>query len=83
MLSFRLSEEQYAFLHRLSLSNGARSMSDYARDTLFGMLQPRAGMPSAHLEQKMERLALDVATLAEDVQRLRGLVELQKAVVPE
>ena len=83
MLSFRLSEEQYTVLLRLSQSNGARSISDYARDALFGMLAPGAKLSANQLEHKMEQLAHDVAALSEDVQFLRGLVVAREAGVQE
>jgi hypothetical protein len=74
MLSFRVSEEQFLILQRLSSSHGARCMSDYVRDTLFGLPQTQAPMPAERLEQRIELLATSLDALSKDVERLHQLV---------
>ena len=65
MVSFRLSEEEYQFLRAVSESKGARSVSDYARDTLFRI------SPPAEIQARVDKLAGDLETLNREVQSLR------------
>src|SRR5688572_19517562 len=76
MISFRLSEEEYAILRRASLSNGARSVSDFARDTLFGVLNgaPTVAGPAA-LETKVEKLTSDMEVLTQHIHHVRKLLD--------
>ena len=77
MVSFRLSEEQYEALVHASFSTGARSVSDYARDTLFDCLDiQNRGTAAGALESRVERIALDVESLT------RNMRQLQAAVIP-
>jgi len=75
MLSFRLSEDQYHALQRLSVSVGARSVSDYARDALFGLLRPRETGGVSMTEARVDGLAAQVQVLGRDLEQLRVLVE--------
>ena len=70
MISFRLSEEEYQYLRTVSESKGARSVSDYARDTLFHISQA-ARRPPAELQARMDKLASMLDTLNREVQSLR------------
>ncbi len=75
MISFRLSEEEYTFLHQASLSTGARSISDFARDALFRLLRDRTADPGAPaLAARMEQLAADLQSVNGELERLRSLV---------
>ena len=70
MISFRLSEEEYQYLRTVSESKGARSVSDYARDTLFHIGQA-ARRPPAEIQAKVDKLATMLDTLNREVQSLR------------
>jgi phosphoglycerate-specific signal transduction histidine kinase len=70
MISFRLSEEEYQYLRSISESEGARSVSDYARDTLFRIRQA-ARRPPAEIQAKMDKLASRLDSLNREVQSLR------------
>lgn len=75
MVSFRLSEEEYTILQRASLNTGARSVSDFARDTLFGVLHGLSNASdSAVLETKVEKLASDMELLTQHVQQVHRLL---------
>jgi hypothetical protein len=70
MVSFRLSEEEYQFLCAVSKSKGARSVSDYARGTLFRISQA-ARRPPAEIQARVDKLAGDLESLNREVQSLR------------
>jgi phosphoglycerate-specific signal transduction histidine kinase len=70
MISFRLSEEEYQYLRTISESKGARSVSDYARDTLFRISQA-ARRPPVEIQAKVDKLATMLDTLNREVQSLR------------
>jgi Arc/MetJ-type ribon-helix-helix transcriptional regulator len=67
MVSFRLSEEEYADLRSLCETGGARSVSDLARDAVHRLIQP-----DSHVEVAAALRALEgrVDTLDLQVQRL-------------
>jgi hypothetical protein len=71
MISFRLSEEEYQYLRTVSESKGARSVSDYARDTLFRISQA-ARRPPVEIQAKVDKLATMLDTLNREVQSLRA-----------
>ena len=71
MISFRLSEEEYQYLRTISESKGARSVSDYARDTLFRISQA-ARRPPVEIQAKVDKLATMLDTLNREVQSLRA-----------
>lgn len=77
MLSFRLSEEEYQRLRRSSLVQGARSVSDYARDTLSHVLSGEAVPPSDGLENRMTKLDSEIQVLSRELERLRRFVGLE------
>jgi hypothetical protein len=70
MVTFRLSEEEFQFLRAVSGSKGARSVSDYARDTLFRTSQAARRQP-AEIQAKVDKLAGDLEALNREVQSLR------------
>ena len=71
MISFRLSEEEYQYLRTVSESKGARSVSDYARDTLFQTNQVGRQRPP-ELQARMDKLASMLDSLNREVQSLRA-----------
>jgi uncharacterized protein (DUF1778 family) len=75
MVSFRLSEDEYQILRRASESQSARSVSDFARDSLFHMLQDATRTADAHaLELRIEELASEFKALTGDLENLRAFV---------
>lgn len=76
MVSFRVSEEEYRALQRSSLSHGSRSVSDFARESLFRRLEDTpGGTASGNLRSRIEELASDFRSLTRDVESLRALLE--------
>jgi Arc/MetJ-type ribon-helix-helix transcriptional regulator len=67
MVSFRLSEEEYANLRSMCETGEARSVSDLARDAVHRLIQPdsHAEMTAAlrALEGRVDRLDLQVQRL--------------------
>lgn len=73
MISFRLSEEQFSSLHDAALHQGARSVSDYAREALFRQLG--LGPPGANgLEDRIHQLSFELDSLNRIVERLQTAV---------
>jgi len=70
MISLRLSEEEYQYLRTIAESKGARSVSDYARDTLFHTNQVGTQHPP-ELQARMDKLASMLDSLNREVQSLR------------
>ena len=70
MISLRLSEEEYQYLRTIAESQGARSVSDYARDTLFHSNHFGRHRPP-ELQARMDKLAGMLDTLNREVQSLR------------
>ncbi len=74
LISFRLSEEEFQHLTAVSLSQGARSLSDFVRSWLLRFFA-NAGDNSALLlelrllERRMEQLDQDIKQLAGHVER--------------
>jgi hypothetical protein len=81
-LSLRLSEEEYERLRQQSLTQGARSVSDYARETLFRFSGGEPASPSNGLERKMRKLDSEVQVLSLELDRLRHLVGLEGSIAP-
>lgn len=79
MISFRVSDEEYSALQRSSISHGSRSVSDFARDSLFRLLEDRAGSTiTDSLGTRIDELASDFRLLTRDVESLRDLVRLRQ-----
>jgi len=78
MISVRLSKEELSNLRHLCSVTGARSVSDLTRDAIRSLLDGanRAEVVTIHLdefhtrmeslEQKLERLVVDIASLKAD-----------------
>jgi hypothetical protein len=57
-LIFRLTQEEYATLQAASSEKGARSLSEFARDQLFGSLEtPALGQQLGELSSTVARIA--------------------------
>jgi hypothetical protein len=69
IVSIRLLDEEYNQLKRLCESRGARSVSDLARDAMFGLMQPSS------IEGKVLELDVRLVALREEVARLSRMVE--------
>ncbi len=69
MISFRVSEEEYRQLQAASLSSGARSVSDFARDNLFCLINAK---PASAIEGRVDRISEALATLDGEIQRIRS-----------
>lgn len=73
-ISVRLSEEEYAALRRLCLITGARSVSDFTRDSMrvllkgakkvngLGLNADEFRLEIGNLNKKLEQLAAEIAT---------------------
>ena len=81
MISFRLSEEEYAGLRTLCENEGARSVSDLARDAVSRLMRKEPGIPVETilrtLEGRMDTLDLQVQRLTAAVGQAPALVARQ------
>jgi len=73
MVNFRLSEDEYKDLKDLCVSEGARSISDYARAAVCKSLNGRAPESDHPLDERMRRLDGKVEELD---RAIRLIVEL-------
>jgi hypothetical protein len=71
-LAIRLTEEQYLSLRQLSVIRGARSVSDYARDSLCGAFARMAPAPDEGIESQLATLSKDLATIAHELQKVKS-----------
>ena len=69
IVSIRLLDEEYTQLLRLCQSRGARSVSDLARDAMFGLMSA-----SSPLEGKMFEMDAQLLALREQVAKLSRMV---------
>ncbi len=76
MISFRLSEEQFALLQEASIQTGARSVSEYARDAIVRLLHHngRDGANGDGVAGRINKLACDLESLDAEIQHLREIV---------
>jgi hypothetical protein len=84
MISFRVSEDEYIRLKTKSESEGARSVSEFARLTLCGQTNSgstAAGQPSADATQ-LTQLRDDLRELGTYVRRVAELIERGRTPVP-
>ena len=70
IVSIRLLDEEYSQLKRLCEKKWARSVSDLARDAMFGLMQR-----SSSIEGKVEDLDVQLSALREEVARLSRMVQ--------
>jgi len=67
MISFRLSEEEYANLRSVCENEGVRSVSDFARDAVHRLVRKQA---SSSIESVLQELVGRVDMLDRQVKRL-------------
>ncbi len=77
MISFRISDEEYELLRKISQHQGARSVSDYARSALIHVNSETASPESGALEAKITRLDDELQELRTTVQRLTEIVSVE------
>jgi len=70
IVSIRLLDEEYSQLKRLCETKGARSVSDLARDAMFGLMKP-----ASSIEGRVEDLDLRLSALRDEVARLSRMVQ--------
>jgi hypothetical protein len=70
IVSIRLLDEEYNQLKRLCETRGARSVSDLARDAMFGLMSP-----ATSIEGKVQELDIRLVALREEVARLSRMVQ--------
>jgi hypothetical protein len=70
IVSIRLLDEEYNQLKRLCETRGARSVSDLARDAMFGLMSP-----ATSIEGKVQDLDMRLVALREEVARLSRMVQ--------
>lgn len=70
IVSIRLLDEEYSQLKRLCESKGARSVSDLARDAMFGLMSP-----ASSIEGKVQDLDMRLCALRDEVARLTRMVQ--------
>ena len=78
ILTLRLSEDDYHVLRQASVRDGARCLSDYARDSLFHT----ARVPPAvvhDLKARMTEFEVEMELLSDAVRRLQSQVCQEKA----
>ena len=80
MISFRVSEREFETLKTLSESEGARSVSDFARLALCGR---RVGAPEpTHLDPSLDQLRTEVVELKAYVRRVADMLEQTHVSAP-
>ena len=72
MISFRVSEDEYAGLKTLCVSEGARSVSDMARDAVHRLISNHSGHNGQNhqLERVIQVLQVRIEALDLEVKRL-------------
>ncbi len=74
VLTLRLSDEDYRVLQQASLKDGARSLSDYARDSLFRESRRHIPVPG-ELQSRMDEFALELNSLNHALRQLHALIQ--------
>ena len=74
VVSFRLSDGEYESLKRVSLAEGARSISDYARVALCRLLGAPRGSGGDGIEAKVLQLDEQMQALQSELRCLQGMV---------
>jgi hypothetical protein len=81
MVSFRLSEEEYERLKDLSISERARSISDFARMALCRL--PGSESASGREGPRVDKLEGTVGQLKVDMRELREMLQALLSRIPE
>jgi len=71
ILTLRITDEDYLALRQASLQDGARSLSDYARDSLLRISRTPPHRRVNDLEMKIERFQVEMQSLGHAVRRLQ------------
>lgn len=74
MISFRVSEDEYTGLKNLCVKEGARSVSDMARDAVHRLI---TNWPNNHLETVVQVLQVRIEALDLEVKRLGSALDGQ------
>ena len=82
VLIFRLTEDEYSNLQSACSTDGARSLSDFARTRLLGSLAISDPAPSV-VEQKLEDLQSQMRLVVERLQAQPAVAESAVAAVAE
>ena len=69
MISFRLSEDEYTTLRSLCVNEGARSVSDLARNAL-GRLIGKGSNGSHHLERTVQTMQIRLDAMDLELKRI-------------
>jgi hypothetical protein len=77
ILTLRLSDEDYQALQQASLRDGARSLSDFARESLF---RATTVGPRDDLKLRIEEFEMGIGSLHNAVARLQALVDQKRAI---
>jgi hypothetical protein len=72
MLSIRLSDEEYRMLLNASLGKGSRSVSEYARNSIFRAVQSSPANAES-LKARMEEFESDLHSISRSLQRLQQI----------
>jgi hypothetical protein len=75
-LSLRITDEQYRRLCEDTLNHGARSVSDYARDTLCHPPNGDTPHPSEEIDKRVATLHSELLVLTRELDRLRRFIGL-------
>ena len=78
MISFRVSEDEYAGLKNLCVTGGARSVSDMARDAVHRLITKHP-WPNDQLETVVQVLQGKIEALDVEVKRLGQALNRQKS----
>ena len=76
MISFRLSDEEYAHLTNLCETQGARSLSDLARAAMQSLITNGPANGTADIEERISHLDGRVKVLDRAVERLSQVVAM-------
>jgi len=90
LVSFRVSEQEYEVLQNVIVSEGARSISDFARGALCDVLDHNVGGPRGRsaaatmpretgVNQTIEQLITTMGQLNQSISKLSTLVECSSA----
>ena len=80
MVNFRVSEDEYEYLKTLCASEGARSISDFARMAVCRSIASHASSLEEPLDRRVERLDAKVDELGRVVKELAQMVAANQPV---
>jgi uncharacterized protein (DUF1778 family) len=82
IVSFRLSQEEYDALKDTCITQGARSISDFARSAACRLARNGNGFPDEAAETTVRTLQARVEELERQVRRLARLLDPSQPVTP-